>query len=355
MSEVLSSRVKLSLSFGHFPILRQTPGGRGIWGNYAFVLDPQLEQCDAWVVYNNLDTPHGQMSRCPPNRTLLLIGEPPSRMGVNAAYASQFSVFVGCHPAIDHPGLIRAHQGLPWWVGVRRLGAGRFEARMGYDELAAMRTIEKSKLLSVVCSNLIITPEHRKRVRFVQRLAQHFGDRLALYGAGFRPIEDKWDAIAPYKYHIVLENSCVPNYWTEKLADAFLGGALPIYHGCPNIERYFAAESLVRINIDRPQEAIEIIEQVLAESRYERVRDAIWESRWRVLDEHNLFALVARLLDSWPMGERENVVIHPAAHFPEPFRWDRLYAVAREGIQRAWFKVRDKQQFVPAAAPRVEK
>lgn len=354
MSEVLS-RVKLSVSFGQFPILRQTPGGRGIWGNYAFVSEPQLDPCDAWVVYNNLDTAYAQASHCPPNRTLLVIGEPPSRVGINSAYASQFSAFVGCHPANDHPGLIRTHQGLPWWVGVRRRGAGQFEARMGYDELSALRHIEKPRLLSLVCSNLIITPDHRKRVRFVQRLAQHFGDRLALYGAGFRPIEDKWDAIAPYKYHIVLENSCVPNYWTEKLADAFLGGALPIYHGCPNIERYFSPESLVRIDIDRPEQAIETIEQVLAESRFERVRDAIWEARRRVLDEHNLFALIARVLDGRPPSERQRVMIHPAAHFPEPFRWERLYSATREGLQRAWFKVRDRQLAVLPRPRRVEK
>jgi hypothetical protein len=42
-----------------------------------------------------------------------------------------------------------------------------------------------------------------------------------------------------------LENSQSPHYWTEKLTDAYLGWAFPLYVGCPNVGDYFAKESFL--------------------------------------------------------------------------------------------------------------
>jgi hypothetical protein len=38
-----------------------------------------------------------------------------------------------------------------------------------------------------------------------------------------------------HKFSIAFENNSYPNYTTEKLMDAFLGGSLPIYWGDPKI------------------------------------------------------------------------------------------------------------------------
>ena len=48
-------------------------------------------------------------------------------------------------------------------------------------------------------------------------------------------MSDKAEAIAPYAYHLVLENNYIDNFWTEKLADAWIGWALPLYLGAPNL------------------------------------------------------------------------------------------------------------------------
>ena len=43
-------------------------------------------------------------------------------------------------------------------------------------------------------------------------------------------IPDKWDAIAPYKYHIVFDNLLSNRtHWSEKLADSFLGFSLLLF------------------------------------------------------------------------------------------------------------------------------
>ena len=76
---------------------------------------------------------------------------------------------------------------------------------------------------------------------------QAFPGQIDLFGRGFKEIGDKADVIGPYRYHLVLENSACPHFWTEKLADAYLGYCLPIFSGCANVVDYFPPDSLVRL------------------------------------------------------------------------------------------------------------
>lgn len=293
---------------------------------------------DAWVVYNNLPGRAVQHALCPRGRTILITGEPPSRGPVHPGFASQFGTVVTCHPALNGACVRKAQQALPWWVGLRRAGKFQFDASMGYDGLAGMTSVSKTKDLSIICSDLAITPGHRRRLRFVSELIRHFGDRMDVFGQGRRPVGDKWDAIAPYKYHVVLENSSIEDYWTEKLADAFLGAALPLYWGCRNIERYFSRGALIPIDIARPADGIRKIEQVLSEDPYDAALGEIWQARKRVLDEHNLFPMLARLVDALPMGEAEPVLVRPASDFTltGPMILRRALSLAREVVARSW-------------------
>jgi hypothetical protein len=122
-------------------------------------------------------------------------------------------------------------------------------------------------------------------------------DRVDVFGRGIRDIKDKWEAIAPYRYHIAIENSVVPHYWTEKLADTYLGGAFPFYHGCPNIGDYFPGESLAPIDIRDPDRAIQTIEAVIESGAFERSGPALAQAKERVLDEYNLFPTLVRFFD----------------------------------------------------------
>jgi hypothetical protein len=40
-------------------------------------------------------------------------------------------------------------------------------------------------------------------------------------------------------YSVAIENSSIPNYFTEKLIDCLITKTIPIYWGCPNIDEYF--------------------------------------------------------------------------------------------------------------------
>jgi len=341
-----SHRIRLSTNFPWMPLHRQTPGSAGVWQGYRFVTDDapdaNLGEFAACVIYNNLPHDAPLEIRCPAERTFLLVGEPPSRGALHPDFAAQFATVITCRSESDGDRTRRTQQCLPWWVGLRRRSSTTFETRLDYDRLSAMSPISKTGVLSIVCSNLIITPEHRQRLDFVRRLQSHFGSRLAVFGSGFRPVEDKWDAIAPFKYHIALENSSVADYWTEKLADTFLGGALPIYAGCPNINDYFSPASLLRIHIDRPEDAIERIEHAIASGRYEASLAAILESRRRVLEEYNLYPFVTRLVETIPsFAGVVTTRIRPSGSFAPSagMRVRRLRYLAREAVARRWYRL----------------
>jgi len=48
-----------------------------------------------------------------------------------------------------------------------------------------------------------------------------------------------------YKFMICFENHSQPNYFTEKLINAYCGGTIPIYWGCPNISNYVNMDAIL--------------------------------------------------------------------------------------------------------------
>lgn len=299
-------RVKLSTNFPDIPVLAQTPGGAGEWGDVRFELNRTVPECDLWVVYEGLLGP--ETAACPPGATVLITGEPADVKRYPAGYLDQFAHVVSCQDGIRHPGLIRTQQALPWHVC--RTG------KLTYDRLKADPPPPKDRLISVVCSAKARTEGHRRRLRFLEALGERLGARLDVFGRGIREIEEKWDALAPYRFHLVMENTIHPDYWTEKLADAFLAGCYPFYSGCPNIGDYFEPDALTPIDIDDVEGAIGEIERGIREGRDEAARAAVLKARKEVLDRHNLFPFLCDLLERiGPSGPKAAVTLMPESTF----------------------------------------
>jgi hypothetical protein len=155
--------------------------------------------------------------------------------------------------------------------------------------------IDKTKNLSVFCSAKQLMPDHKLRFKFVKALKEHFGDKLDWYGNGVKPLPEKWDGIAPYKYHIVLENQSRNNIITEKLYDSFLALAYPIYCGAPNVGDYFKIDSLTQIDMMDLNGAIEKIELILKDDVWESKLPLLIESKMRVLNDFNVFNRIAEI------------------------------------------------------------
>jgi len=322
--------IKVSTSFANWPFLLQTPKGQGIWGDCRFrVDDPSCQTCDAWIVYEDLM--HAEEVSCPPERCLFITGEPPF-FSYEKSFLKQFPRILTSH-SFDHPGVLQEQQGLPWHIGrVMESDNLRGEKqedhfkkdffRESYDSLTQRELPEKPLLLSAICSTKRKTPGQILRLRLVEHLKNRLGDRLELFGKGHRPIPCKGDAILPAKYHLVLENHDAPHYWSEKLADCYLGWSFPLYWGCSNLEEYFPEKSFLRIPAEDPERACSLIEAFLEEDPFESRIPLIRQSRDLVLHKYNFFALACRLVSSFPRQEPQKVRLLPRKAFRG---WRRLY------------------------------
>lgn len=306
-------RVKVTTCFPEWPLERQTPGKAGVWDDCVFFVNQQVQECDWWVIYEDLLSP--ETSSCPVGHVVLITGEPPILKQYPPTFLAQFGVVITCHPKLAHPNIVRTQQSLPWHIGARRHGQANLGFWLDYDQLRSLSPPAKSKCISVISSDKDLTEGHRRRLAFVRRLAEHFKERLDVFGRGIQEIGDKWEALAEYQYHIVLENSAVPHYWTEKLADAYLGWTYPLYYGCPNLEEYFPPSAFLRIDIMDPEASIEKIEQAIAQQTYERQLDRIVQSRDLVLERYNLFAVLAALCARGSAGRHQQVHLRPQCSF----------------------------------------
>jgi len=281
--------------------LRQTPCKKGIWKDCQFIVNESVDECDWWVVCHNSGLLEIEQTICDPDHIVFISMEPnDSSKLISKKFLKQFSVLVGCDRSVKHKKVIYAN-GLTWWIGMNvkhQDGNHIFNAdySLDYDKLKIMVVPEKINRISVIVSTKNISAGHKKRLDFLTRLKNYpIGEYIDIYGGGFHPIPDKWDAISPYKYHLVLENGVVSDYWSEKLADAFLGFSYPIYYGCPNIMDYFDANSLMVINIDNIKAASEMMMRLIQSDVYDKYKDSVNETRMKVLDDYNIFNLITNI------------------------------------------------------------
>lgn len=290
-------RVKVISPLPERYFLHQLPHGNPEWGNCRFSFDPEDRDYDWLVVYEDLRTANKDGKRgfqeilaCSRRHTMLTTSEPSSIKHYGNAYASQFGCVLTSQEqwALPHPDRIFSQAGLIWMYGV---GANR---EISFDHMLAHPPAEKTHDLSLVFSpkRMRHTLHHRRFncMRDLMRLLPE----MHVYGRGARLLDDKAEALDSYRYHVAIENYIGPHHWTEKLADAFLGLALPFYAGCPNAADYFPAESFIPIDMKDPIGAARIIRQAILDNEYEKRLPAIIEARRRVLFEHNLFAVVSR-------------------------------------------------------------
>lgn len=277
----------------------QSPGNRGIWGDYKFDINNGADECDYWVVFES--TAGNESAAVPAGRTILVLNEPEYVRSYSPEYLRQFDWIVSWRTDLPASNVIRSHCMDGWWL------------KRTYDMLKSDR-IEKTGLMSVVASDKSSIPEHRKRFAFINRMIGHFKDRLAVFGSvNGEFCSDKYSALAPYKYSIAIEAVPFPGYWTEKIADCYLCETMPLYYGAPNIGDYFDRDSFIAIDLDDYKASVRAIEEAIETDAYERHRDKVLQAKQKVLDELQTFPNLTRVLDRLPQSSgRERKELRPA-------------------------------------------
>ena len=242
---------------------RQTPNESGIWKNLRGVAN--IEDANNYIVLE------GYGGELPLDRTIYVKREPKFIRDFQAPYKH----------IIDWND---TNCGITWWINKT------------YDELKSLPYPEKTKKISCIVSS-----KHAHRETYVKSLLEYdspielFGKGLnsAYYGEKYKGTLDydgkcKFAGLIDYEYSIVLENSQQNNYFTEKLADAFLSWSKPLYWGCPNISEFFPMDSFVTIDIYDPNPADSIPKIISNKINI----DALSAARNIILDRFNIWEVI---------------------------------------------------------------
>ena len=277
--------------------LHQLPHGEPRWGNCQFLFDQEARDYDWLVVYDDIPEWPGENRKraherlaCAQQHTLLVTTEPSSIKIYGDDYTRQFGAVLTSQAAwaLPHPQRIYSQPALHWFYG---LGSHHV---MPFDDLLAP-PMAKSKMLSMVFSAKSMRHTlHHRRASLMGELMQQLPEMEVFGRSAPHALDDKADCLRDYRYHVAIENFIGAHHWTEKLADSFLGLALPFYAGCPNAAAYFPAQSFIPIDMRDARSALNTIHQALAENEYEKRLPAITEARRRILFEYNFFAVVSR-------------------------------------------------------------
>lgn len=269
----------------HQNVVSLCPSANGTIGEWQVLYNPPRgTKCDFWIVFTT--SRDKDWMHCAPENTLYLAGEPPSKKVHPKKFYSQFQYVFSCNPEDPHPKVEVGAPCLNWHVG---LDTSTHKYRFGHAYLSELAPPRKINKISVVCSNLRSTEGQRKRLEFLEHLKSILGDKLIHFGRGYTPIDDKLDAILPYAYHLVLENSSTPHYWTEKLSDAYLGYAFPFYLGTPNLDAYFPRSAFIEVDPDRATDAASSISKAIDEELYNARIPQVLAARDDILSTYNLF------------------------------------------------------------------
>lgn len=144
---------------------------------------------------------------------------------------------------------------------------------------------QKNKLLSMMISDKKQLEGHKLRHKIKNEKLP-----VDIFGRGYNFIEHKITALKDYKFHITIENSKVPGYFTEKLIDCFVTGTVPIYWGDPKINEVFDTSGMIIVNsFDEIKEVINKIENQDFDTYKTGIKNNFEESKKYILSENYLY------------------------------------------------------------------
>lgn len=173
--------------------------------------------------------------------------------------------------------------------------------RKTYSELVKLKPLKRANL-SIIVSNKGILEGHQFRKNLISEIGDLFPDKIDIWGTycegknGHRfkgpclPGENH-KGIEPYRYYLSIENCKQDFYFSEKICVPFLFLTMPLYWGCPQIDRFFPKESYILIDPSKRTEAERIIEISNSSVREENI-EYIKEAKSLVMNKYNSMATI---------------------------------------------------------------
>ena len=147
----------------------------------------------------------------------------------------------------------------------------------------------KSKNFSIIASGKRQHPGHRLRHQIITSAEGH----IDVFGGGYNPLDNKIDGLRDYRYHFCIENINRDYWFTEKLIDCFMTGSLPIYYGCPSIDKFFNVDGMLCFkDISELPKLLKGCTPKYYESKLNAIKDNYWLAQKYRLSELNIPALM---------------------------------------------------------------
>jgi hypothetical protein len=169
-------------------------------------------------------------------------------------------------------------------------------------------TFQKTKKCSMVVSynsNSIYKDSlYRQRVEFALNILKTDLD-IDIYGNNWEhsgikdsrikgTIDNKTTALLDYYYSISIENCSERDYFSEKLTDCILTNTVPIYYGCPNVDRFFSKTNIIQLS-DLQDKGIKQLQQALSDS--EKNTNYFFEKEL-MSTKYNLYTAIKKYIKS---------------------------------------------------------
>jgi len=252
-----------------------SPGEMMRWGDFELVDDPSI--ADYQIAMDGSTQPTDSSK-------VIFFGREPTHVGLSLWPDSM------CRRVYHHE-IRNSWNGVTWWL------------KLNHDQLTSLKNFEKSKNLSIIDSGKRWFNGHISRVNLINQIAESYPHDVEIWGritngrentGPFKsslPHKQKDQGLIQYRYNLSIENGAVDYYFSEKFADPLLCWTMPIYWGCPNIEKFFPSNSFVRVDVENPHAKDKIMEISKSNLREENL-GAIEEARHLLLTKYSLFPTI---------------------------------------------------------------
>jgi hypothetical protein len=144
----------------------------------------------------------------------------------------------------------------------------------------------KNKMVSMICSGKKMTNGHL----FRNKCASEFNRRIDVFGYAYNQIESLSTSLNDYRFQVVVENSWVDYWFTEKLIVCFLTGTIPIYKGCVNINKFFDLNGIITFDtVDQLDEILNKLDESIYSNKIESVINNYNICKKYLLPEYSIY------------------------------------------------------------------
>lgn len=152
---------------------------------------------------------------------------------------------------------------------------------------------QKNKLICTISSNKRMTKSHNFRHEVISKIP-----KIDVFGNGYNPIHKKIEVLKDYMFCVVIENQKMDYLFTEKIIDCFVTGTIPIYYGCPSINKFFNSEGLIVFEtIDELNEIIKNLDKNFYETKLEFIKENFELAKKYVVADDIIYEKIKKLYE----------------------------------------------------------